>query len=144
MNFCTVLSKQSKENERFSMEDGLKLNNRFRRVIGEETRRNIFCAQRTTFRRRAPQTIFACCNKRTEPYSNQKMCFLSCFIFLKQFFFTSKLFFSSSKTTSVDDGCKGERRENKPTHCTISYHLWKRCCQMFKILFIHLSSEIKW
>jgi hypothetical protein len=44
----------------------------------------------------------------------------------------------------VDDGCKGERRENKPTHCTISYHLWKRCCQLLNILYIHLSSEIIW
>ena len=110
MNFCTVLSKQSKENERFSMEDGLKLNNRFRRVRGEETRRNIFCAQRTTFRRRAPQTIFACCNERTEPYSNQKCVFCpflffeAIFFYIEAFFFFFKNYFSGRWVQGWEEG----------------------------------------
>ena len=142
MNFCTVLSKQSKENERFSMEDGLKLNNRFR---GEETRRNIFCAQRTTFRRRAPQTIFACCNERTEPYSNQKCVFCPFLFFWSNFFLHWSFFFLLQKLLQWTMGARVRGgRTNPPTHCTISYHLWKRCCQLLNILYIDLSSEIIW
>ncbi len=112
MNFCTVLSKQSKENERFSIEDGLKLNNRFRGFRGEEISfaRNEQHLEGALLK---PYSLAATNERNLTPTRNV---FFVLFYFFEAIFFYIEAFFFFFKTTSVDDGCKGERRENKPTH----------------------------